>query len=113
MASSRSVVLAVPLVLAGASAASAREPVGPRAGVLLSGAIDFPRQQNMAIQTDAKDGTKLTVMMGFDGKCKGGGLGEIWSSNVPARPLVRVADGRFAATLTGTMRKLGGVENRT
>ena len=51
--------------------------------------------------------------MGFDGRCKGGGLGEVWASQRRRAPDVRVRDGRFAPTLTGTVRNLGGVEGRT
>ena len=113
MASRRIAVLAALLVLSGAAPASAAEPVEPRAGVLLSGQIQFPRAQRMTIQTDAADGTKLTVGMGFDGRCKGGGLGEVWAGNVRTTSAVRARDGRISASLTGTVRNLGGVEGRT
>ena len=113
MASRRIVVLAALLVLLGAAPAYAAEPVEPRAGVLLSGQIQFPRAQRMTIQTDSPDGTKLTVGMGFDGKCKGGGLGELWAGNVRTSPDVRARDGRISANLTGTIRNLGGIDGRT
>ena len=67
----------------------------------------------MSVQTDARDGSKLTAYLGFDGRCKGGGLAEVWAANIPARPTVKVKDGRFSATLTGVTRNLGGVEGRT
>ena len=51
--------------------------------------------------TGRKDGSRLTVALGFHGKCKGGGLSELYSTNVAAKPVVRVRDGRFDATLTG------------
>jgi hypothetical protein len=113
MARCRTVVPAALIFLSGAATASAADPVVPRAGVLLSGAIQFPRAQNMMIETDRDDSSKLTVRMGFDGKCKGGGLREVWSANVTASPRVRVRAGRFSATLTGTVRNLGRVEGRT
>jgi hypothetical protein len=113
MASRWIAVPAALLVLSGAAPAFADEPVKPRAGVQLSGQIQFPRAQRMTIQTGAADGTKLTVGMGFDGRCKGGGLGEAWAANVRTTPAVRARDGRISATLTGTVRNLGGVQGRT
>ena len=104
------VALAVPLLLAGTASAAA--VVEPKAGVMMRGAIQFPRQQSMSIETDARDGNKLQVRMGFDGKCKGGGLGEAWVSTILAKPTVRVRDGRFSADLTGTERDFGGVKGR-
>jgi hypothetical protein len=105
------VLLALPLVLAGTAVAAS--DVEPKAGVQLSGAIKFPREQRMAIETDARDGSKLKVRMGFDGKCKGGGLQEAWASTIETKPTVRVHDGRFSADLTGSSRNLGGVTGRT
>jgi hypothetical protein len=105
------VALAVPLLLAGTASAAA--VVEPKAGVIMRGAIQFPRQQSMAIETDARDGNKLKVRMGFDGQCKGGGLQEAWASTILAKPTVRVRDGRFSAELTGTERDLGGVKGRS
>jgi hypothetical protein len=102
----------VPFLLAGASEASAAD-VEPRPGVLLSGAVQFPREQTMTIQTDSRDGSKLTVRMAFDGRCKGGGIGEAWASQIESRPTVRVRNGRFSADMTGTARDLGGVKGRT
>jgi hypothetical protein len=102
------VVLAVAFALFSAASASAAESVEPRAGVMLTGRIDFPRAQRMTIRTDRSDGTRLTVAMGFNGRCRGGGLGEVFVSNVKASPKVRVRDGRISANLTGTSRSLGG-----
>ena len=111
MALRRSVALAGTLVLVSAAPALAGEPVRPQPGVLLSGTIDFPRAQRMTIETDRTDGSRLTIAMGFDGRCKGGGLGEIWAANVRATPTVRARDGRISANLRGTSRALG--QNRT
>jgi hypothetical protein len=107
MALCRLVLATATLVLTGVAPALASKPVEPQAGVLLSGLIDFPRDQRMTIQTDSADGSKLTVAMGFDGRCKGGGLGEVWAATIRATPTVRVRDGRFSANLSGTSRALG------
>jgi hypothetical protein len=101
-----------PFLLAGASEASAADEIEPRPGVLLTGAVQFPREQAMTIETDPRDGSKLTVRMAFDGRCKGGGIGEAWASRIESRPTVRVRKGRFSANLTGTARDLGGVKGR-
>jgi len=66
----------------------------------------------MSISTDDQDATRITVSLGFDGRCSGGGIGEAWSANVPAKPIVRAVDGRFSATLTGSMKRLGGINGR-
>jgi len=105
----RIAALAVVFLLSGVSVASAVEP---QPGVLLSGKIKFKREQAMSVQTDPRDGSKLTAYLGFDGKCRGGGLSEIWASNIVTKPTVRVKDGRFSAELTGTANKIGGVEGR-
>jgi len=105
----RIAALAVAFLLSGVSVASAAEP---QPGVLLSGKIKFPREQAMSLQTDPGDGSKLTAYLGFDGKCRGGGLSEIWASNIVTKPTVRVKDGRFSAKLTGTANNIGGVEGR-
>jgi hypothetical protein len=102
--------LAVPLLFAGTAVAA--QDVVPKAGILMSGAIKFPREQSMSLETDPRDGTKLKVRMGFDGKCKGGGLQEAWVSTIEAKPTVRARNGRFSANLTGTERDLGGVKGR-
>jgi hypothetical protein len=113
MASRRIAALAVLIALSGASAASAAQDVEPLAGVMLSGRIQFPRAQEMSIQTDPRDGNRFTAYLGFDGRCRGGGLSEVWASNILARPVVRVRDGRFSRRLSGTARNLGRVEGRT
>lgn len=107
MTSRSPALLALPLVLAVAGG------IQPRAGIALSGMIKFPREQQMTMQTGASDGSKLTVRMGFDGRCKGGGIGEAWASAIETRQAVRVRDGRFSADLRGTSRDLGGVKGRT
>jgi len=113
MVTRRTVALAVLFVLSGASAASAGQVVEPRPGVLLTGTIQFPRAQAMSLRTDPGGGARLTVYLGFDGRCRGGGLAEVWAANIPARSTVKVKDGRFSASLTGVTRNLGGVEGRT
>src|SRR3954470_10411963 len=109
----RTVVVALVVPLLGAGSAAAAQDVEPKAGILIRGAIQFPREQSMSIKTDARDGTKLKVRMGFDGKCKGGGLQEAWVAMIAAKPTVRARDGRFSADLTGTQRDLGGTKGRT
>ena len=109
----RFAVLSAVLVFFGAGAAVAAEPVQPRANVILSGQIKFPRAQAMYLQTGAKDGSRLTVALGFHGKCKGGGLSEVWVANVASKPALRVREGRFEGTLKGVSRNLGGVAGRT
>jgi hypothetical protein len=103
-------VLAVPLVMAGTASAA---DVVPKPGVVLKGSIKFPRAQEMRLETDPADGTKLLVRMGFDGKCKGGGIGEAWVSTLETKPTVRVRNGRFSAKLKGTHTGFGGVKGRT
>jgi hypothetical protein len=94
-------------------AASAARGVEPRAGIMLSGPIDFPREQGMTVRTDPGDAARLTVALGFDGRCKGGGLAEVWASNIPVRKTVKVKRGRFSAHLTATVRDFGDVDGRT
>jgi hypothetical protein len=114
MASRCIAALAATLILSGAAAhAAAAEPVKPRAGISLTGRVQFPRGQTMTIQTGRSDSSRLTVAMGFDGRCRGGGLGELFASNVRTASLIRARDGRISATLTGRLRRLGGVEGRT
>ena len=103
-------VLAVPLVLAGTASAA---DVVPKPGVVLSGSIKFPRAQEMRLEADPADGTKLLVRMGFDGKCKGGGIGEAWVSRLATKPTVRVRNGRFSAKVKGTQTDFGDVKGRT
>src|SRR3954452_7850764 len=109
----RAAVLTLALFPCGAGAAWAGDGADPRPGVEMKGTIQFPRPQAMSIRTDDGDGSRLTVMMGFDGRCHGGGLGELWSANVTSRPAIRVQGGRFAANLTGTVRRLGGLGARS
>ena len=106
------VALVWPLLLAGAAPAFAAG-VEPRPGIALSGQIQFPREQGMMIETDAADSSKLTVRMGFHGRCAGGALREAWASNVLSRPLVRARDGRFEADLRATVNDIGDVRGRT
>ena len=103
--------LLAPLVFARPPAAAAE--VVPQPGVLLTGAIKFPREQGMSMTTDPRDGSKLTVRLGFDGKCKGGGLGETWASHIQTTPTLQVRNGRFAETLHGTAREIGGMKGHT
>ena len=103
-------VLVVPLVLAGTAVAA---DVVPRPGAILTGTIKFPRAQQMRIETDARNGNKFLVRMGFDGKCKGGGLQEAWVSTLEAKPTIRARGGRFSATVKGTERNFGNVAGRT
>jgi hypothetical protein len=103
----RAAVLAAAVLVSLVPAASADQGVKPRAGVSLSGTVKFPRAQAMAIRTDRRDGSRLTAAMAFDGRCTGS-LREAWVSNVPTRSVVRVKHGRFVATLTGSVRRLGG-----
>src|SRR3954471_18079805 len=107
MASRRTVALAALSALAGVAPAAAAEPVKPRAAALLSGHIQFPRAQRMTIRTDAADATRLTVTMGFDGRCRGGGLRELWAGDVRATPELRARDGKLNASLTGTTKLQG------
>lgn len=113
MAVRRLAVLSAVLAFSGAGPAFAADPVVPRAGLVLKGQIKFPRAQGMIVQTGPKDGSRLTAALGFHGKCKGGGLGELWASNVAAKPELRVRGGRFEGTLTGSTRNVGGVASRT
>jgi hypothetical protein len=106
-------VLASVGILAGASDAVAAGAVTPRAGILLSGTIHFPRAQAMTLRTDRQDRTKLRLRLGFDGRCRGGKLAEVWAAQIAARPTARVVEGHFVAELTGTARNVGGVQGRT
>ena len=101
------------LVVAGSSAAMAADAIKPRRGVLLTGMVHFSRPQEMTLRTGRSDGSRLTVRMAFDGKCKGGGLGEAFASGVLTRQTVRVRDARFSSDLSGTVRNLGGMKGRS
>lgn len=100
------------LLLAGAAPAFAADGIKPRRGTVLTGQIQFPREQAMRIETGARDGSKLTVRMGFHGRCTGGTLREAWASDVRSRPTVRVRDGRFRRTLRATVPDIGNVPGR-
>ena len=76
--------------------------VQPAAGAVVQGPIAFPRPQPMSIQVVAGD--RLAVVLGFDGRCTHGGVGELWIANVPASGRLRVARGTFSGALTGTDR---------
>jgi hypothetical protein len=67
----------------------------------------------MTLSIDARDASRAAVTLGFDGRCKGGGVGEFWAAFVPARETLRIKDGRFSAHLTGVSRNVGGVAGRT
>jgi len=108
---------ALPLAIAAAVVVFPASSLGaaaidPRPGALLSGSIHFPRAQGMTLEIDAHDTSRAKASVGFDGRCKGGGVGEFWAKFVPARESVRIRDGRFSAKLTGTTRDVGGVHGR-
>jgi hypothetical protein len=108
----RTVLAALVVSLLSAVEAVAADVV-PRPGVILSGVIKFPRAQQMRIETNPSDGSKLLVRMGFDGKCKGGGIEEAWVSTLEAEPTVRVRAGHFSTTVKATERDFGKVKGRT
>ena len=56
--------------------------------------------------------SRATATVGFDGRCKGGGVGEFWAKFVRARETVRIRNGRFSARLTGTTQNVGSVRGR-
>jgi hypothetical protein len=99
--------------LAGATPALAAGGVQPSPNRLLTGTIRFHRAQAMTVQTSMGSGTTLTVALGFDGTCKGGGLGEVWAAYIPVGSTVTVRKGSFSASLTGTSENFGGVTGRT
>jgi hypothetical protein len=103
-------VLVAALAVAGTARAA---DVVPRPGAILTGTMKFPRQQQMRIETDARDGNKFLVRMGFDGKCKGGGLREAWASTLEAKPTLRARGGRFFGTVKAAEPNFGGVAGRT
>jgi opacity protein-like surface antigen len=104
------VVLAAVLVLAPPAAAAATG-VQPQRGDAVSGSIAFPRPQRMSLRVDSR--ARLVAALGFDGRCSGGGIGELWMSFVPARGTLAVKDGVFSGRLTGTSKRLGGVAGRS
>jgi hypothetical protein len=80
--------------------------VQPLAGESVSGQIAFPRPQKMSVVVGAKD--RVSLRLGFDGRCKGGGIGELWMSYVPARQTLKVRSGAFSGRVTGVARGVGG-----
>jgi hypothetical protein len=101
---------AVSLLPVGVAAAA---DVVPEPGLILTGTVKFPRTQEMRIETDRTDGSKLLLRMAFDGKCRGGGIAEAWVSTLEARPGIRVQNGRFSASVRGIEPKFGGAKDRT
>lgn len=94
-------------MLAAAAAFLALVPgVQPLAGESVSGSIAFPRPQKMKIDVGAGD--RLTVKLGFDGRCKGGGIDELWMSYVPVKQRLRVRGGSFSGRVTGVAQGIGG-----
>jgi hypothetical protein len=112
MLTRRSVAIAVFLAAVLPAGALAAPRVEPRPGAMLSGSIHFPRAQGMTLEIDPQDTSKAKATVGFDGRCKGGGVGEFWAKFVPAREIVRIRNGRFSAKLTGTTHDVGGVRGR-
>jgi hypothetical protein len=104
-------VVATLLVLAPPAAAAAASGVQPRRGDAVTGTIAFPRPQQMSLRVDSRG--RLVARLGFDGRCSGGGLAELWMSFVPARRTLAVKNGVFTGRLTGTSKRLGGVARRT
>jgi hypothetical protein len=80
--------------------------VQPASGDSVSGAIAFKRPQPMSIDVGAND--QLSFVMGFDGSCSGGGLGELWMSGVKAGEKLTVRGGKFSGRLTGSADVGGG-----
>jgi hypothetical protein len=100
-------------LLALTPAAVADEPPVPLAGTMFSGTIHFPRRQGMTLSIDPQDPSRASAAVGFDGRCKGGRIGEFWAAFIPARETVRIRKSRFSAKLTGTTRRVGGIAGRT
>ncbi len=99
-------------MLLGAAVALLLAPgVQPLAGESVSGAIAFPRPQRMSVDVGARD--RLSLRLGFDGRCKGGGIGELWMSFVPAKQALRVRGGAFSGRVTGISRGVAGHEGWT
>ena len=82
--------------------------VQPLAGESVSGPIAFPRPQKMSILVGARD--RASLRLGFDGRCAGGGIDELWMSFVPVKQTLRVRDGAFSGRVTGVSRGVGGRE---
>jgi hypothetical protein len=85
--------------------------VQPLTGESVTGSIAFPRAQKMSIKVQERD--RLELRLGFNGRCDGGGLGELWMSFVPARETLRVRGGAFSGKVTGASRGVGGKSSRT
>jgi hypothetical protein len=100
--------MVLPSLLAALAAAAGVQPLS---GESVTGTIAFPRAQKMSLTVLERD--RLALRLGFDGRCDGGGLGELWMSFVPARETLEVRGGRFAGKLTGTSRGVGGTSART
>ena len=101
----RSAVALAPFLLL-AGAARPRQADGrAAAGAMLSGDIQFPRAQGMSIETGARDSSKLTVRMGFDGRCTGA-LAEVWA-------VQRARACRPSACATGASRPTCGRPSAT
>ena len=85
-----------------AALALAAGGVQPVSGESVTGTLAFPRPQQMSIRAGEHD--RLALALGFDGKCSGGGLGELWMSFVPANEPLKVRGGVFSGRLTGATR---------
>jgi hypothetical protein len=90
----------------GVAALLAGGGVQPVAGQAVVGPIAFHRPQGMEIDVAAND--KLAFKLGFDGACRGDGLGELWMAYVRADKLLPVHGGRFSGRLTGSQALSGG-----
>jgi hypothetical protein len=60
-----------------------------------------------------RDRDRLELRLGFDGRCDGGGVGELWMSYVPASRTLKLRGGEFTGKVTGTSRGVGGDASRT
>jgi hypothetical protein len=109
----RTILAVTALSLIPAGVARAADDVMPEPGLILTGAVKFPRTQQMRIETDRTDGSKLLLRLAFDGRCKGGGIGEAWVSTLEAKPGIRVRNGRFSGSVRGIEPSFGGVASRT
>jgi hypothetical protein len=108
---SRNLLVVAALLILAPPAAAAATGVQPRSGDAVTGTIAFPRPQQMSLRVDAR--ARLVAALGFDGRCSGGGLAELWMSFVPARGTLAVKDGVFSGRLTGTGKRLGGIASRS
>jgi hypothetical protein len=99
-------VLASPVAVLAAAAG-----IQPFAGESVTGPIAFPREQKMSIIVRDRD--RLELRLGFDGRCDGGGVRELWMSYVLARRTLKVHGGEFSGKVTATARAFGGDPSRT